>query len=161
MYWPKQMLRVFARSYLLICALLANGVQVSLAAGTADVVRLTVAVKSMQAQAQDDFVIVEIPGSSNYVQLAGVDGGGYVFDVPLRSLTPDQQRRALPFFASRGVGVVTTDATDPTTNESFAIQTYQKYFRGDDPGGGAALSVDFVHEVLRHSGELRIVRGWR
>lgn len=151
--------RVIANGTLLLALL--TGASNAPATGPAAVVRLTVAITSMQEQAYDKFVIVEIPGSDNYFQFATREGGAYIFDVPLRSLTAVQQDRAQAFFAARGIAAVASQATAPRTMESFTIRSYQKSFAADDPGGGAALGIDFLHQVLHHSGEIRIVEGWR
>lgn len=147
--------------YSLLLFALLTGSPFTQAAGPADVIRLTVSLTSMQEQTYDKFVIVEVPGSDNYFQFATQEGGAYIFDVPIRSLTPAQQQRAKAFFAARGVAAVAAEATAPKTMQSFTIESYQKSFAGDDPGAGAALGIEFMHEVLRHAGEIRIVEGWR
>ena len=71
------------------------------------------------------------------------------------------QQRAKTFFAARGIAATVVEATAPRTMQSFTIESYQKRFTADDPGGGAALGIEFMHNVLRHAGEITIIEGWR
>ncbi|WP_409523035.1 hypothetical protein [Nitrincola sp. MINF-07-Sa-05] len=123
--------------------------------------QLSSSIRSMLEQEYDKFVIVEIPKTRNYFQYAAEDNGAYIFDVPVMSLTPDQNQRAVVFFSSRGIGVTSVKATNFETMESFTLESYQKLYKGDDAKGGASMGINFMIEVLQYTDEITIIEGWQ
>lgn len=123
--------------------------------------QITDSIQSMLEQEHDKFVIVEIPETRNYFQFAAEEAGGYIFDVPKMSLTPQQNQRAEAFFSSRGIRVRSVNATNSETSESFTLESYQKHYSGGDANAGASMGINFMVEVLHYTDEIRVIEGWQ